>query len=278
MFQLRLMGLIGLVVALAAASAPAALLTFEEITQATSFQDANGDNRIDRPGAITSLVGSIDGITVTIRRQNNEPFDIIDNAAQRNLMGGMPKGDVGETLPDGRWGNRSLDPFYSLRNYPSPGSSPGLIIDFSAPVRVVSLLLGDYDTDPNENDFIRLRSFSQTNLGGTQLAMISPPDLGMHATLPFNQTRVTVTGTGIRSVLLTAGGSTTANFSDLLSVFVDRIYFDANSTSLPSNIDDEFNNGDDLFGDGPQSIPEPTSIALAMLTGMALLTRRPRRR
>lgn len=270
-----------LVVACATTAAPAALLTFEEITQATARVDANGDNKIDRPGDLTSLVGTVDGITVTIRRQGGEPFDIIDNAAQLALPMGKSKADIGETLPNGRWGNRSLDPFFSTQQDPLPGNgtSPALIIEFSAPVQVVSMLVGDFDI-PLEHDFLRLLAFDQLDATGRIVDIDAPTNLTPHPTLDFNQKRMTVTDTefGIRSVLLQAGaGMTSTGFMDFLSVFVDRIYFDADSILLPENIDDEFNNGDNVFGTDQQSIPEPASAAVLLLTTAALLTRRPRR-
>lgn len=281
MLTRRLFACVMLVVACATTAAPAALLTFEEITEATAFADTNGDNKIDRPGELTSLVGTVDGITVTIRRQGGEPFDIIDNAAQLALMGGKSKVDIGESLPNGRWGTRSLDPFFSTRQDPLPGNgtSPALIIEFSAPVQVVSLLVGDYDM-PLEHDFLRLLAFDGLDAKGRLVDIDAPANLMPHPTLEFNQKRMTVTDTdfGIRSVFLQAGaGMTNTGFMDFLSVFIDRIYFDADSIFLPDDIDDERNNGDNVFGTDQQSIPEPASAAVLLLTTAALLTRRPRR-
>ena len=196
---------------------------------------------------------------------------------------GMSKQDLGESLPNGRWGTRSLDPFVTVPDSPpANGESPRLIIEFSAPVQVVSLRVGDFDSTSNmpEDDVLRLFAFSGTNGTGSLLDTDAPTNLTPHPTLGFNQKRLTVTDTeaGIRSVILQAGAGTLMNgFKDFLSVFIDRIYFDADSIVLPEDVDDENNDGDNVFGTQQASVPEPASAAVLVLGAAMVLTRRPRR-
>ena len=239
-----------------AASAPAGLITFEDVP--VSFSGGT------RTGVYTSLSGVVDGITVTISRLNGQGFDIVDNTVS------------GQAKP-APFENRSFDPFVS---FPSTGTGNGdseaLVITFSAPVKVVSLRFGDYvppaGMTPDADAFTLIGFQNNTQIVATSTEFLFPGAPGT-----FDSDRVTVIDAAMRinKVHFFAGGS---SMIDDLSVFIDRIYFSAVSTIEPSDV--ETRPGDPFFVDpnvGGQIIPEPASATLLGLAAMTLLMR-PRRK
>lgn len=98
-----------------------------------------------RPGALSSLVMSSGGLTVTLTRTTGSRFDIVNNVG-------------GQAGKPASWGAHSLDPFFNL---------PLLdkwLVDFSLPVKSFSIEFGDYA--PSDDDTpVDLRAWS--GHGGT---------------------------------------------------------------------------------------------------------------
>ena len=86
----------------------------------------------DRGGDLTTLTLTQDGLTITIFRESNTPFDTVNN-------------NVIEQSGKAGFDDVSLDPFFDL-------SGTAFIVEFSQPVLSVSVDMGDYsgfDEDSN---------------------------------------------------------------------------------------------------------------------------------
>lgn len=147
----------------------------------------------DRPGALSSLVMTKGGITITITRQSGVAFDLVQN--------------IPPQAKPASWGNISLDPFFNIAN--------GNIFraTFSVPVSFVSIDAGDYGAD---TDNFLLEAFSGPNSTGTLLdsdTFVLEPD-GTNFTFDTGS----VSAEGIRSIQF-VGGSTDAPHS----MFYDNI-------------------------------------------------------
>jgi len=92
--------------------------------------------RPSHPGAHTSITCSDAGLTLTLYRQGDREFDIIDL--------------TGEPFPS-NWNSRGLDPFCNT-------GRGEFIGDFSSPVTAVSVELTDFG---GSNDYMRLEAWSE---------------------------------------------------------------------------------------------------------------------
>jgi hypothetical protein len=150
-----------------------------------------------RAGALTSLVLTGGGLTVTITRPNGLAFDLVSNTGDQ---AGKPAS----------WGNVSLDPFFDPSN-------SGWILDFSIPVTSVAIQYGDYGQD---SDSLTATAFAGS--GGTGTNLGSTTDVYGTQAFPFYDT-VTVNAIGINSVTLN-GASDAPGFNN--SAFLDNLLID----------------------------------------------------
>lgn len=254
-----------------------ALLTFEDFfatiteTVEVTRDDGTTATRVLRDGAFsfTQLSGEADGIGMTLRRRDNAPMDIIDNNLQPS------KAQPGETLSNGKWGDRSLDPFISFYLLDYVGS-PSLIVEYSVPVHFVSFLIGDWNGD---NDIVELKAYTSTDASGTPVAVTKTvmPAVPNASGPLFTEMRVSAASAAdIRSVELTAG---LGAFQDNLSVFIDRILalttpppvdpIETQNLLIGNDTDNEHFDGSDFEG---AQIPLPSTLFLSL--GLAMLAHR----
>lgn len=269
---------IALTAALASVASPAKAVLLNFDTETATTIPSMTPNSPTRPGALTSISGVVDGITVTISRSGGQSFDIIDNAQQGNLK-------APNELNNGKWGARSIDPFIN--------TTKSLIISFDTAVHTVSMLIGDFGAD---TDAVQLKAYSNANATG--LIKTTTTDLPTSPTVPgsnkFTEKRVSVfsSAVNIRSVELIAGAGVN---NDLLSVFIDRLFFSAtpevvDATHIPDipisttevsfmlnflGVDNPLNLGDQFFVAG-DTVPEPTGLAMLGLGAVAMMRRRRR--
>ena len=249
------------VVALFGLRAEAVLITFDDlpatITSEVPDSTTQSGFRAVRNGALTELILSAGGVTVTITRENDAPFDIVDNTLQS------------QQNKNPSFGSRSLDPYVFTGNQ-------GFIFNFSDPIKTFSILGGDFGQD---YDRLQLRAFFGQDLSGGLV-----PGSFQEEELPrlVNQstwtqarfhTSVEESGDpGFRSVLFRAGNG--FNFS----AFFDRVFFDLGL--VPSDPffpgDDELNDPENQ-GDPTTLIPEPATLVL-FAAGGALAFTPPRKR
>jgi hypothetical protein len=261
--------------AVAVSSAPAAtLLAFEEPdlfatanTVTPSGETASGFETV-RPGALTELVFDHEGVRMTIKRQNDAPFDIVNN--------NLPT----QTGKSPEFGDRSLDPFVDQ-------SPNGFVINFtSAPaigdgdvgvatladgdqkesIAAISVLMGDFGKD---FDALQMAAYDGLNGTGSMVGAVAHnlPKRNDHR---WTQARFDLLDADGFSSIVIVGG-----LHDF-DVFLDRIWFTRNPTLAPPI---------DLDAPGTVGsqtsvvfVPEPAAAALCGLGAMAGLLRRPRRR
>jgi len=269
-----------LIVATTAVSSQAVLVTFDELDATTT--PAPGENQATHPGALTQLQGTPGGIGVTLTRENNDRFDIIDNAQQGNTKAPLE-------ADNGKWGARSVDFFFSTANK--------AIITFDTAVHTVSMLLGDYGFNSSgalDDDAVLINAYASTDATGSPLANTSG-DLLHTETVPggnFTEERYTVfTGSSnIRSIEIFAGPG--GDPPSLLSVFLDRLFisnspepigtdgenilFDVPDTQAEIDFMLDFLDVDNPEVTGVQfgEIPEPSAFFAVLAGFAALCTRR----
>ncbi|MDG3006940.1 PEP-CTERM sorting domain-containing protein [Paludisphaera mucosa] len=173
------------------AGADTVLFDFES-TPATYISPPQGS----RPGALTSLVLSESGLTLSLSRENGAAFDIVQNS---DAQSGKPAS----------FGERSVDPFFA------PGTS-GFIGNLSSAVSGVSLDFGDYGADA---DTLTLSAYSGLDGTGTLLATTTV-DLGTSGFPTF--ATASVAGAQILSFTI-MGTSSALGFEN--SVFLDNFTF-----------------------------------------------------
>lgn len=262
---------------LSAGQAQAYLVTFDDLTpsnDSTEVVEIGGVNylRTIRNGAYTTLpllVGGEGGITVEIYRYYGAAFDLIDNTLPTQPSKAVNVADPGDPpVWEDHFGAVSLDPFINTVNDP-------FVITFSQPVRTVSFMMGDYGRD--EDTMTAYAFIPQTPDIDTDVpaaAMIDFLPLKAPNDYSWNERRFTLTHSeGFQSVVFAAGGGEgdDADFD----VYIDRIFFALSELSqpeiddFPETLDDPENQGDDTT-----ILPEPYSLTLLGLGGMAMLKRR----
>lgn len=233
-----------IVLGILASTAESTLITFDTLDP--TIVSVGGDGKTIRPGALTELGLTVDGVTVTITREGDGVFDLVDNTLSTQI--GKPA----------NWGAVSLDFFADTRNL-------GLIFSFSDPIVAFSLLSGDFGRDL---DILKLFAYTSDDASGDPIN--SEP---VESYLPLTATRqweekrfyidVDEGEEGFSSVKFYGGA---ADFD----VFVDRVFFDRSGELDPmeSSLDDPGNVGDTIT-----VIPEPGSLALIGL-GLAVMFKR----
>ncbi len=289
MTRLLLLSRLAAVVLISAgAPAHAGLLTFEEFVDSAILAETIGtDGKVIRTGKISRLEGTIDGVEIDIFRRGSQPFDIINNDVQR------PKAVAGDTLTNGLWGSRSLDPFVSF-NAGYTSSQP-FVITFSEPQKIVSVIVGDYGGDNGAADILNLRGYASADGSGgpivttsDSLPYIPPANVGDPGV--WNQKRITVVapaGQTISAVEILGGYGSYTGYTDLMSVFVDRVFYTDEALApnqtlsdlfLAERVDDETYNGNSLLGGSnepiPTPLPEPTTAMFTLLAAAMLARRR----
>jgi hypothetical protein len=177
----------------------ATIITFDLESSTATFSSPPSSSR---PGALTSLLLTNSGVSLTITRQNGTAFDLVSNTGDQS---GKPAS----------WGNISLDPFFDPSN-------SGWIFTFSQPVFGFSVQLGDYGQDA---DTATLTAYSGPSGTGTNLA--SSLDNYSTQALPVFDT-ASVAANGTMSVTLN-GTSDSPGFNN--SVFLDNIVL-----TMPSSV------------------------------------------
>lgn len=141
---------------------------------------------------LSTFTTSSGGVNLTISRESGALFDLV------NLGGAGPSG----------WGNRVLSPFSDQ------GPNTGFIFNFSAPVSMFTLQLGDAGGD---SDTWSIKAFS--GLNGTGTLITSQTGTWGLKDFAFDAPQtVTISGGGILSVVF-EGGSVSAPDS----LFVSQI-------------------------------------------------------
>jgi hypothetical protein len=199
---------IGVLFLAAAFIACAATVTFDFETTSATFLSPS-----PAPGGLDNLIlnPAAGLIFMTITRQSGDVFDISENSG---IEGGKPAG----------WGRRSLDPNAASFN------ATAFILDFSRPIRSISVEYGDYGGD---DDFLSLVGY--TDPGGTGVVKQSVLDhYGVSAFPKFNTASLLdIPGDpGFRSVLV-IGGDLANNPN---SVYYDNFVVTFNDAPEPATL------------------------------------------
>lgn len=267
--------------------ASAILITFDSF-EPTAFSevvnpDPNSSSGMStvHPGALTELVlPELGNIVLSIKRENGATFDLIDNS----LLSQQSKaGDDGLDS----FGGVSLDPFsdtspsafiFNFLQIDSDGgendSEEGYDDedDEPLPIRSFSALIGDFGGDGDGFQMFAYSGFDGTgDLVASTSELISLPRI--QPSRDWTEKRISLIsgteeepGDGFRSIVLYAGGGLgSANFS----VYLDRLFFAVGPDPFDPFIDDP-----NTLGDDDLLIPEPASLALLVLGGVAMLPRR----
>jgi hypothetical protein len=99
-------------------------------------------------GTYTSIVQTVDGLTLSLARETADPFDIT------SLAGSAPAS----------WGNRSISPFIDLSN-------SAFIANFSSLLSSFMISAGDFT--PSDLDTLMIQAYSGPNATGSLLATFS---------------------------------------------------------------------------------------------------------
>lgn len=207
------------------------LLTFEEedLTATSTFKDLSSGHVL-HSGRLAGLTANINNLEATITRRDRSRFDIIDNNIQQprahpDDIHNVEKHNDEDDDRNGRWGRRSIDPFFSFNRDLGAASSP-FLITFDKAIHVFSVLLGDHGGD---TDIINLRAFTSDDGSGapvlTTADTLVPRPRGPKS---FRQQHVSFKSKlNILSVEILGGSNTgrTRGKPDLMSVFLDRVFF-----------------------------------------------------
>ena len=177
-----------------------------------------------RPGALTSLVLTSGGVTLTLSRPNAARFDIVDNTTDN------------QNDKPAVFGNRSIDPFFDTAGNETGGTGQnGFIGNFGSLVNNVSLDFGDYEGSDMDADVFTLTAYSGldgtgTILGSTTIDLGNSGFLNPVAPFPAGYATAAVFASGIRSFTYSSTSSQTGNGN---SVFVDNIRVNAAASAAP---------------------------------------------
>jgi hypothetical protein len=162
-----------------------------------------------RPGAYTALVMSSGGVTVTITRSSGAAFDIVENSG---FQAGLPAS----------WGLHSLDPFFDFT------TNDFFIADFSVPVRLAAIQLGDYGGD---TDTAFMGAWS--GAGGTGALLDSDGEVYDSAFTDIGSMTV-ATGGAFSINSITFGGGLAGSFPN--SLFWDNLEVHASTVPEPASM------------------------------------------
>ncbi len=206
-----------------------------------------------RTGDLTQLVLDVDGVRITIKRQNNARFDIVDNT--------LPS----QTGKGAAYGSRSLDPFYDtspegfIINFTSAGADPCSPVTPEV-IEQASINMGDYGGD---YDSLQLLAYSGLD-GAGSLVDTSTDFLPQRNDHNWTQKRFDIEG-GFSSLLIIGG------IGDF-DVFLDRLWFTRNpNEDPPDDVDDPENPGSPV---SVVEVPEPATVMLWAAAGAIGLARR----
>jgi len=268
------LGLLWLAAAPASNATADTLLTFEEddllatANAVTPSSETSSGFETVRPGALTEMVFDHEGVRTTIKRQNDAPFDIVNN----NLLT--------QTGKSAEFGDKSLDPFADqspngfIINFTSAPAGDGGVgvaeLDGGGPqkeiIAAISVLMGDFGKD---FDALQMAAFAGLDGTGDMVGAVGH-NLPKRNDHNWTQARFELSDPNGFSSVVVVGG-----LHDF-DVFLDRVWFTRNpGLDAPTDLDDPANVG------SPTSVvfvPEPTAAALCGLAGLAVLGRRPRRR
>lgn len=239
---------------LLAGTSHATLITFDDLpaTVTTEVPAATSSGfKAVRTGSLMNLQFIVDGVTVTVSRQNNRRFDIVDNTTLVSQQGKSTS-----------FGSRSLDPFFDT-------STNAFIFSFSTPIKIFSILAGDYGGD--DTDYMVLTGHTSAN--GTGSAIVTDQkNMNAGTTGQFSQRRFEIAHNGgFSSVKFVSNGVRSGSPPTGMSVFLDRLYFDRGSTTPPP--DDELNDPENT-GSPTTLVPEPASLLLLAIGGAMMAGRR----
>lgn len=143
-------------------------------------------------GGISSLVQSSGGLVMTITRQNNASFNIVDFS--------------GGSQAPASWGTRSLDAFFGGGQF----STNGFIANFSSAITFFSMQFGDFAIP--DVDILTLTAWSGLNGAGSMIAQVI---VVQGAMLPTFQTAA-VSGASFQSVTWSSTTQAPNNFPNSL--------------------------------------------------------------
>jgi len=182
--------------------ATALLFTAVQAQAAPIIYDFEGEATTGTSGALTVLVLTEGGVTMTLTRELSTPFDIDDLSPFVGL--GVPAS----------WGSRSLDPFFA------DFSPTAFIADFSIPLASFSIEAGDFT--PSDIDFLQIQAYSGPNATGVLLDTFISPLCCFSGSPVFEFLSGSVTGSNIASVRFIGGSTIFPN-----SMYYDNITVDA---------------------------------------------------
>lgn len=274
-------------------------------TEVPSGQTSSGYAAV-RPGHYSvenPLIFTVGGVKMTMYRESNATFDIIDN----NLASQAGKGINAQGVEVTPWGARSIDPFSDTRNAPFvinfEGADPpegsggfGEFGDFagealpdadpSSPVGAksveadptgllyFSLMAGDYGQD---RDFLQMQAWSGRDGNGEELGVVTNPQpLPQTAEPRWTEQRFHFAvddeeGELIRSIRFFGG-------ADDIDVFIDRIAGSLGTNVVPETEDIDGPLAEIVFDSNAQLIPEPATGVGLLVGALALGSRRRDRR
>jgi len=255
----------------------------------------------DRPGFYSvqrPLIFTVGGVKMTMYRQFNGTFDIIDNTLASQRQKGI--NSEGERITN--WGSRSIDSFSDTRNAPfvinfEGADPPGPSGDFAGPgdangdgstspvgaasvaadptgLLYFSLIAGDYGQD---RDFLQMEAWSGRDGTGERLGVVTHPEPLPATDAPrwteqrFHFAVADEDSDRIRSIRFFGGAND-------IDVFIDRFAGSLGTHVVPETSEIDGPLAEIVFDSNLQLIPEPAAGGLMLAGALALTHRRRERR